>query len=291
MQNMTAKILSAAPVVEKIKKDLTLRCSDLKQQGITPSMCVVLVGDNPASLSYIRNKKRMCEEIGANFRLEHMPSSISKEEFVQRVDALNKDSAIHGIIIQLPVSDQLKDLNLPNMVVPEKDIDGFHGFNTQKIYAGSKDLLQLLPCTPKGMISLLKFYDVELKGKNVVVVGRSLIVGKPMSMLLTNFDATVTLAHSQTHDIKKFTREADIVIAAIGKAHFFDRTYFSPEKKTVVIDVGMNTLNGKLTGDVNLDDVKDVVGAITPVPGGVGPMTVVSLIENLISAAQKKLKG
>lgn len=288
---MTAKILSAAPVVEKIKKDLTLRCTSLKQQGITPSMCVVLVGDNPASLSYIRNKKRMCEEIGANFRLEHWPSAISREDFVQRVDSLNKDASVHGIIIQLPVSEQLKDLNLPNMVVSEKDIDGFHGFNTQKIYAGSKDMSLLLPCTPKGIISLLNFYDVEIKGKHVVVVGRSLIVGKPMSMMLTNFDATVTLAHSQTKNIKHFTREADIVIAAIGTAHFFDRSFFNPDKKTIVIDVGMNMLNGKLTGDVNQDDVRDVVGAMTPVPGGVGPMTVVSLIENLISAAQNKLKG
>lgn len=254
-------------------------------------MCVVLVGDNPASLSYIRNKKKMCEEIGANFRLEHMPSEITREAFVERIEALNRDESIHGIIIQLPVSEQLKDLNLPNMVNPDKDIDGFHGFNTQKIYSGTKDLSLLLPCTPKGIVIMMRHYGIELKGKNVVVVGRSLIVGKPMSMLLTNFDATVTLAHSQTPDIKAFTREADIVIAAIGKAHYFDRSFFNPQKQTTVIDVGMNTLNGKLTGDVNFEDVKECVGAITPVPGGVGPMTVVSLIENLISAVELKLKG
>lgn len=288
---MTAKILSAAPVVEQIKKDLTSRCEFLKKKGITPSMCVVLVGENPASLSYIRNKKRMCEEIGAKFRLEHMPSSVSKEDFLTRLVELNHDAGVHGIIIQLPVSESLKSLDLPNLVVAEKDIDGFHGINTQKIYTGSTDLAALLPCTPKGIISLLNFYGVELKGKNVVVVGRSLIVGKPMSMLLTNFDATVTLAHSQTRDLREHTRAADIVIAAIGRGHFFDRSYFNPDKKTIVIDVGMNSFNGKLTGDVDQEDVRESVAALSPVPGGVGPMTVVSLIGNLISATEKHLKG
>lgn len=288
---MTGNILAAAPVVEQIKKDLSKRCEALKKRGHVPSMCVVLVGDNPASMSYIRNKKKMCEEIGAHFRLEHMPSEISKEDFLSRVSALNKDPSVHGIIIQLPVSEHLKNLNLPNLVDPQKDIDGFHGLNTQKLYSGSTDLTLLLPCTPKGIITLLRHYGIDLKGKNVVVVGRSLIVGKPLSMLLSNFDATVVLAHSQTKNLRDFTKNADIVISAIGKAHFFDRSYFSHEKRTIVIDVGMNTLNGKLTGDVDQADVKDVVGAMTPVPGGVGPMTVVSLIENLISATEKHFKG
>ena len=291
MHIMTAKILSAAPVVEKIKKDLTLKCSELKNRGVTPSMCVVLVGNNPASLSYIRNKKRMCEEVGANFQLEHMSSEISPEEFQTRINELNQDPSIHGIIIQLPVSEQLKHLNIPNMINPEKDIDGFHGLNTQKLYSGTKDLSLLLPCTPKGIINLLDFYGIELEGKNIVVAGRSLIVGKPMSMLLSNFDATVVLAHSRTRNLRDFTIRADILISAIGHAHFFDRTYFNKDQKTVVVDVGMNTLNGKLTGDVNQEDVKDIVSAMTPVPGGVGPMTVVTLIQNLISATENKLKG
>ncbi len=288
---MTAKILSAAPVVEKIKNDLILRCKNLKKRGVTPTMCVVLVGENAASLSYIRNKKKMCEEIGAHFLLEHMPSDISCDNFCKKVDELNHDHSIHGIIIQLPVSEQLKTLNIPNMINPLKDIDGFHGLNTQKIYLGTKDLSHLIPCTPKGVINLLHHYGVGIKSKNVVVVGRSLIVGKPMSMLFTNFDATVTLAHSQTNDIRQFTRRADIVIAAIGKAHYFDSSFFDSNRKTVVIDVGMNTIEGKLTGDVDFEAVKEVVDALTPVPGGVGPMTVVSLIENLISAVELKLKG
>jgi methylenetetrahydrofolate dehydrogenase (NADP+)/methenyltetrahydrofolate cyclohydrolase len=288
---MTAKILSAAPVVEQIKKDLALRCEALKTRGLTPSMCVVLVGNSQASLSYIRNKKRICEEVGAKFELLHLEDTISPEDFLEKIAALNTDESIHGIIIQLPVSESLKNLNLPNLVNPEKDIDGFHGLNTQNLYSGSTDLSLLMPCTPKGIINLLKFYQVELQGKNIVVAGRSLIVGKPLSMLLTNFDATVTLVHSQTRNIREFTRQADIVISAIGKTHFFDRSYFNPDKNTIVVDVGMNTLLGKLTGDVDQGDVMDSVSAITPVPGGVGPMTVVSLIDNLISATEKQLKG
>ena len=170
---MTAKILAAAPVVEKIKVNLVKRCEALKNEGINPSMCVVLVGDNPASMSYIRNKKKLCEEIGANFVLEHMAPDISAIEFLKRVKKLNEDSSVHGIIIQLPVASQLKDLDLPNLVNPNKDIDGFHGVNTQKIYSGSKDLTLLIPCTPKGIVNLLHFYGVELKGKNVVVIGVS----------------------------------------------------------------------------------------------------------------------
>jgi methylenetetrahydrofolate dehydrogenase (NADP+)/methenyltetrahydrofolate cyclohydrolase len=288
---MTAKILAAAPVVEKIKVNLVKRCEALKNEGITPSMCVVLVGDNPASMSYIRNKKKLCEEIGANFVLEHMAPDISAIEFLKRVKKLNEDSSVHGIIIQLPVASQLKDLDLPNLVNPNKDIDGFHGVNTQKIYSGSKDLTLLIPCTPKGIVNLLHFYGVELKGKNVVVIGRSLIVGKPLSMLLSNFDATVVLAHSQTNNLRNLTRSADIVVSAIGRAHFFDRSYFNAEKKTIVVDVGMNSLDGKLTGDMDQNDVKEVVDALTPVPGGVGPMTVVSLMENLISATENQLRG
>lgn len=288
---MTARILSAKPVVEQIKKDLIAKCESLKGQGITPTMCVVLVGDNPASLSYIRNKKKMCEEVGAKFILSHLPESISAADFLKKLEALNNDPEIHGVIIQLPVSEQLKSLKLPNLVNPSKDIDGFHGMNTQNLYLGSTDLSLLLPCTPKGIVNLLKFYQVELQGKNIVVVGRSLIVGKPLSMLLSNFDATVTMAHSQTKNLREITKSADIVISAIGKAHFFDRSYFNPDKRTIVVDVGMNTLDGKLTGDVDQQDIKDVVEAMTPVPGGVGPMTVVSLIQNLISATENQLKG
>jgi methylenetetrahydrofolate dehydrogenase (NADP+)/methenyltetrahydrofolate cyclohydrolase len=287
---MTAKILAALPLVEQIKIDLKSRCETLKSHGIIPGMSVVLVGDNPASLTYIKNKKKLCEEVGATFHLLQLPSTISDHDFVTHVEQLNRDPKIHGIIIQLPVSDQLKKLNISNLVIPSKDIDGFNGFNTQRIYTGSTDLKLLLPCTPKGIIHLLQFYGIEIAGKHAVVIGRSLIVGKPLSMLLSNLNATVTLAHSLTQNLEELTRSADILICAIGKAHFIQKKHLNPDKKTIVVDVGMNTFEGKLTGDVD-PEVIPVAGGITPVPGGVGPMTVVSLIENLIFAAENQFKG
>lgn len=288
---MTARLLTARPVVDEIKKDLFKRCQALKAQGIMPAMGVVLVGDNPASLTYIRHKKKLCEEIGARFVFKQLNASISEQEFLSVINSLNSDSGIHGIIIQLPVSEQLRKLDIPNLVAPEKDIDGFHGVNTQKLYAGSTDLSLLLPCTPKGIVSLMQHYQIELEGKQVVVVGRSLIVGKPLAMLLSNFNATVTMAHSKTQNLSALTKQADIVISAVGKPRFLNSNYFDQASQTVVIDVGINSLNGQLTGDVDFDDVLPVVSAITPVPGGVGPMTVVSLIQNLITACEKQQKG
>lgn len=287
---MTAKILAALPLVELIKKDLKARCETLKSRGTIPSMCVVLVGDSPASLSYIRNKKKICEEVGATFDLLQLPSSISEKDFLEHLERLNRDAKVHGVIIQLPVSEHLKKLDLANLVSAHKDIDGFHGKNTQAIYTGSTNLKLLMPCTPKGIINLLKYYGVEIAGKHAVVVGRSLIVGKPLSMLLSNLNATVTLAHSQTKNLAEITKHADILISAIGKTHFIQASHLDPARKTMVVDVGMNTLNGKLTGDV-APDVMTVAGGVTPVPGGVGPMTVVSLIENLITATEMQIKG
>ena len=288
---MTARILSAKPVVEKIKLKLKSRCEDLKSRGLNPAMSVVLVGDNPASLSYIKNKKKLCEEVGAKFTLHQLPSSVSETEFLKLLSDLNNDPATNGIIVQLPVSEALKKLDLPNLVIPSKDIDGFHNKNTQQLYEGSTNLKSLLPCTPKGVVHMFSYYGIPVEGKDVLVIGRSLIVGKPLSMLLTNMSATVTLAHSKSRDLKSYTRKADIVIAAMGRGHFLDASFFDPAKKTVVIDVGMNSLNGKLVGDVNTEEVKEVVDAITPVPGGVGPMTVLSLIENLISATEQQARG
>ena len=287
---MTAQILTALPVVDHLKSDLKSRVAELKSRGVIPCMSVVLVGDNPASLSYIRNKKKLCEEVGSTFKLVQLPTSISEKDFLQQLKSLNQDLTIHGIIIQLPVSDHLKKLDIANLVVPEKDIDGFHKDNTNAIYSGSTNLKLMLPCTPKGVLYLLKFYGIELAGKHVVVIGRSLIVGKPLSMLMSNFDATVTLAHSKTKNLAEITKIADIIVVAIGKTHFIHASHLNPSKKTIIIDVGMNTLNGKLTGDF-APDVLNVAGAVTPVPGGVGPMTVLSLIENLITAAENKFKG
>lgn len=288
---MTARLLTASSAVEQIKKDLKVRCQKLIASGIRPTMSVVLVGENPASLSYIKNKKKICEEIGGRFHLRQLPINISAETFLHEINQLNQDPNIHGIIVQLPVSELLRSLNISELILPGKDIDGFHPENTKKLYQGTTDFNLLLPCTPKGIITLLRHYEIDVKGKHVVVVGRSLIVGKPVSMLLTNLDATVTLAHSKTNDLKSLTRKADIVIAAIGKANLLNADYFDINSKTTIIDVGINSLDGKLCGDVDINSVKDIVSAISPVPGGVGPMTVVSLVENLITATEKQMKG
>jgi methylenetetrahydrofolate dehydrogenase (NADP+)/methenyltetrahydrofolate cyclohydrolase len=287
---MHPKILAALPLVTNLKKDLRLRCERLKNRGITPSMCVVLVGENPASLTYIKNKQKVCEEVGAHFRLIQMSASIAAQEFLIELNKLNHDPSIHGIIIQLPVSEVLKNLNIPNLVAPEKDIDGFNGVNTQAIYTGTTDLKLLLPCTPKGIINLLNYYGIDLDGKHVVVIGRSLIVGKPLSMLLSNFNATVTLAHSKTKKLNKLTQLADIIVSAVGKSDFITADFLRDDSSQILVDVGINSVNGKLTGDISKEAQAKAL-ALTPVPGGVGPMTVISLIENLITATENQVKG
>ncbi len=286
---MYPKILAAHPLVVELKKDLRLRCEKLKNRGIIPSMCVVLVGDNPASLTYIKNKQKVCEEIGAHFKLVQMPASVEAQDFLNQLHQLNQDHSVHGIIIQLPVTESLKNLNIPNLVTPEKDIDGFNGANTQAIYTGTTNLQLLLPCTPKGIINLLNYYGINVDGKHVVVIGRSLIVGKPLAMLLSNLNATVTLAHSKTKNLKQITQTADIIVSAIGKSEFITPDYLGHSPQ-ILIDVGINNLNGKLTGDIS-KEAQEKASAYTPVPGGVGPMTVISLIENLITATENQVKG
>ena len=280
-------LLKAQPLVDQKIIDLTKRCQKLVNAGIRPFMKVVLVGNNPASLRYIRNKKKMCETVGAEFELDQLDAGISKKDFLAHIEKLNTDPKITGIIIQLPVSEELKSLRISQLVAPEKDIDGFHIENTQTLYEGSKNTNLLLPCTPKGIISLLQHYQIPLEGKHAVVIGRSLIVGRPISMLLSNFNATVTLAHSKSSNLEELTKNADIIISAVGKADLITKNHINAAKKTVVIDVGMNMKDGNLVGDVSFDEVSPLVYAITPVPGGVGPMTVISLIENLILASEK----
>ncbi len=288
---MTPQILTAAPVVEKIKEELLVRCKKLKDAGITPTMSVVLVGSNPASLSYIKNKRKLCEEIGGEFQLHQLPEDISIKQFLEELDRLNQNPRIHGIIIQLPVSPHLRKANISELILPQKDIDGFHPDNTKMLYRGEVDSHLLLPCTPKGIVNLLNFYKIPIAGSNILVIGRSLIVGKPLSMLLTNLNATVTLAHTHTKDLEGFTKTADIIISAVGIPNFINAHHFSNEKKPIVIDVGINSLDNKITGDVTFNEVKPLVRAISPVPGGVGPMTVISLIENLITATETQFKG
>ena len=288
-QRIMALLLKAQPMVDQRLPEMQAECARLVQQGIHPKLVVILVGDNPASLSYITKKKDLCEKIGARFELRQFPASISAADFKQKLNDINADRAIHGCIIQLPVYGESKTLPVEELVEAAKDVDGFHPHNTSALYLGKIDKNALLPCTPKGVMSLLKFYGYDLTGKNVVILGRSQIVGKPLSLLMTLAGATVTVCHSQTQDVADFTRRADIVVAAVGKVNLLGAQHFDPSRNTVVIDVGMNKNDlGKLVGDVDFKAVEPLVAAITPVPGGVGPTTVLSLIENLLTAAKNQ---
>ena len=279
------KLLLAKPVVENAVSRLTTKCLELKKRGLTPKMRVILVGNNPASRLYIRNKRKLCDKVGAEFELVEMASDADERSFTDEIKKMNDDEAITGCFVQLPVPKHLQHLDITGLINPIKDIDGFHGKNAMQIYKNESS--GFIPCTPKGIITLCKYYKIQLEGKHIVIIGRSLIVGKPLSLLLTNQNATVTLCHSKTVDIRKFTKQADIIISAVGSPCFLDKTYISDNNKQVVIDVGMNKDdNNKTCGDVDFDNIKDKVSAITPVPGGVGPLTVLSLIENLTEATE-----
>lgn len=284
-----ALLLKAQPLVDRRLPDMRRDCDELVAAGTHPKLVVVLVGDNPASLSYITKKRQLCEQVGALFELRQLPPTITPREFRVVMDGINADPKVHGCIIQLPVQGECSSLPLESLVDPAKDVDGFHPYNTAQLYLGKVDPRALLPCTPKGVISLLRHYGVDLKGKHAVVMGRSQIVGKPLSLLLNLADATVTMCHSRTPDLARFTRQADIVVSAVGRMNLLGKEHFDPSRQTVVVDVGMNKNTvGKLVGDVDFAAVEGVVGAITPVPGGVGPTTVLSLIENLLTAARNQ---
>lgn len=279
--------LRAKDFVNKKLIELTNRCNILKSKGIAPHLKVILVGNDPASLIYTKNKKTLCEKIGATCEIILLPEKIREEEFLSTIDRFNFDNSVHGIIIQLPLPGHLKTLNINSLVHVKKDVDGFHPENFFSILSGKITNKTLLPCTPKGIISLLNFYNIALEGKNVCVVGRSLIVGKPMSLLLNFYNATVTMAHSHTKNLKELTKNSDIVITAVGKPEFFSKEFFLSNHSQVVIDVGQNKNKlGEWVGDVKYNEVYPNVYAITPVPGGVGPLTVISLVENLLIASE-----
>lgn len=282
------KLLLAKDVVENRISDLNKKCLELSSRGLTPKMRVILVGNNPASLVYIKNKKKLCQRVGADFELIELPENIQPSEFTKYIEAMNDDPLVTGCFVQLPIPHQLQHLDVTNLINPQKDIDGFHSYSIADIYKGGCD--GFVPCTPKGILTLLDHHRIDLNGKNIVVIGRSLIVGKPLSLLLTNKNATVTLCHSKTTDIKELTKRADIIVCAVGIANYLDSSFIGSLKKQIVIDVGINKeADNKICGDVNFSDVVDKVGAITPVPGGVGPLTVLSLIENLLLATERIL--
>lgn len=282
---MTAELIDGKAVSLKIKERVQQRVEKLKENGITPGLSVVLVGDDSASQTYVKNKKKTCESLGMRSDLHLYPESLSEQELLAKIDELNNDPEIHGILVQLPLPGHIDEFNIITAIAPEKDVDGFHPISVGNLMIG-KDTF--LPCTPHGVMVLLEHYGIDPAGKHAVVIGRSNIVGKPVGQLLLQKDATVTYCHSKTTDLQAMTKQADIIIAAIGRAKFIGTEHI--KEGAVVIDVGMNRdENGKLCGDVDFDAVRERASFITPVPGGVGPMTIAMLMENTLLSAEKGL--
>jgi len=269
------KIIDGKLVSKDLKEELKEEVSKLE---VKPKLVVISVGDNEASKVYVGQKEKCAMYIGINYEHLHY-DAIKENDLIKKIHELNEDNKIHGIIVQLPLPKGMNETKIVNSINPLKDVDGLTFINAGRLLNKEKCLVS---CTPKGIMELLKRYRVELKGKNVVVLGRSILVGKPMMNLLINADATVTLCHSKTNDIEKITKKADVLIVAIGKKHFVNRDMI--KKGSVIIDVGINREDGKLYGDVDYDNVYDKVKLITPVPGGVGPMTVVMLMQNVLEA-------
>ena len=285
---MTAQLIDGLALAKQTRADVAARAAALTAQGRRPGLAVVLVGDNPASQVYVRNKVKACEEAGIHSVLEKYDSSMTEAELLARVDALNNDPTIHGILVQLPLPKHIDDHKVIESISPAKDVDGFHVASAGALMVGEAGFKA---CTPYGCMKMLESIGMkDLKGKHAVVIGRSNIVGKPMAMMLLAANATVTICHSGTADLAAMTRQADIVVAAVGKRNVLTADMVKPG--AVVIDVGMNRNDeGKLCGDVDFDGVKEVAGWITPVPGGVGPMTIAMLLVNTLESAERSLKS
>jgi methylenetetrahydrofolate dehydrogenase (NADP+)/methenyltetrahydrofolate cyclohydrolase len=279
---MTALTIDGVAAAKALYAELALRVQALKARGITPGLATVLVGDDPASRVYVRNKIRACEALGMVSEHRSLPLTLTTADLLREVAALNTRPDIHGMIVQLPLPSQIDTAALLQAIAPEKDVDGFHWRNLGALTAGTP---QLLPCTPAGVMHLLDREGVVIEGQRAVVIGRSLQVGKPTALLLISRGATVTVCHSKTADLAAITREADILVAAVGRPRLVTAAMVKPG--ATVIDVGINRVDGKLVGDVDYAPVREVAGRITPVPGGVGPMTVAMLIANTVIAAEQ----
>lgn len=280
---MSAVVLNGRDLAEKMKEDMKARVEALKKKGVNPGLAVVLVGDNPASQIYVRMKKKDCAEVGITSYEYLRDKTISEDELLALVDELNKDERIHGILVQLPLPDHINEIKILERIDPEKDADGFNPINMGRLLTGAESML---PCTPAGVMELIKLSGAEIKGKDCVVVGRSNIVGKPAAVLLLREHGTVTICHSRTKNLGEVTRRADILVAAVGRANMITADMVKPG--AVVIDVGMNRLEGnKVVGDVDYEGVAEVASAITPVPKGVGPMTRAMLLMNTLKAAER----
>ena len=280
---MTAQRIDGNALSQKLRADVTLRTSALKARGITPGLAVIVVGENPASQVYVRNKVKACHDSGLHSILEKYPSSLTEAALLERIDALNHDASIHGILVQLPLPEHIDAQKVIEAISPAKDVDGFHMASAGALMTGMPGFW---PCTPYGCMKMLESIGYDLKGKHAVVIGRSNIVGKPMALMLLQKNATVTICHSATQNLKAITLQADVIVAAVGKRNILTADMVKPG--AVVLDVGMNrNEEGKLCGDVDFAGVEQVAGYITPVPGGVGPMTITMLLVNTLEAAER----
>ena len=280
---MTAQKIDGNALSQKLRADVTLRTTALKARGITPGLAVILVGENSASQVYVRNKVKACLDSGMHSILEKHAASLTEAALLDRIDALNHDASIHGILVQLPLPEHIDAQKVIEAISPAKDVDGFHIASAGALMTGMPGFW---PCTPYGCMKMLESIGYDLKGKHAVVIGRSNIVGKPMALMLLQKNATVTICHSATQDLKAITLQADVIVAAVGKRNILTADMVKPG--AVVLDVGMNrNEEGKLCGDVDFAGVEQVAGYITPVPGGVGPMTITMLLVNTLEAAER----
>ncbi len=281
-----AKLINGKEISAFVKSRIAGEVAELKIQGTTPGLAVIIVGEDPASKVYVGSKERACIELGMYSEKYELPETTTENELLDLINKLNKDDKIHGILCQLPLPKGLDEKAVINAIDPKKDVDAFHPVNVGKIMIGDYDFL---PCTPAGVMEMLKYEGIEIEGKHCVVIGRSNIVGKPMAMLTLHANATVTICHSRTKNLKELCKQADILIAAVGRAKFV--TPDMVKEGAVVIDVGMNRPScGKLCGDVDFEKVEPICSAITPVPGGVGPMTIAMLMQNTLTAAKRFAK-
>lgn len=281
---MTGTLIDGKLVAKKVGEDVQKRINSLNERGITPGLAVVLVGDDPASHAYVGRKEKACKKYGIYSEVIRLEETVSEQELLDLITKLNNDDNIHGILVQLPLPDHIDKWKVIDAIDHKKDVDGFHSINVGNLFIGRQDTF--LPCTPYGVMMMLKEYGVDLKGQNLVVVGASNIVGKPMALLALENDATITVCHKETKDLGAMTRQADILIVAAGVPNLITRDMV--KEGVIVIDVGINRVESGLVGDVDFEGVKEVASMITPVPGGVGPMTIIMLIHNTVLSAERR---
>lgn len=277
-------LLNGKELAQKLQQEMTQEVTELKKKGLQPGLAVILVGEDPASQVYVRNKERAANNIGMYSVVYRLPETTSEADLITKIEELNHDDKVHGILVQLPLPKHINEDLVLDTIDPAKDVDGFHPMNLGNLFAGKPTMI---PCTPAGIMELIKLSGMDLAGKNAVIIGRSNIVGKPMAHLLLQANATVTICHSKTKDLPKVAKQADVLVVAIGRANFVTADFV--KEGAVVIDVGINRdENNKLTGDVKFDEVAPLTSFITPVPGGVGPMTITMLMRQTIDAAKRK---